>query len=126
MSFPPLSFIFSGACRGRPILRVTMLIDDQGFRARRQDLQRLQEFNEVVLLVGQQGIECQPLRKSLSVVSLDSFPGRGELPVMHERPTLVVEAPELARDKCASPSRETLRSRRVLLIEGLEVVDGRG
>ncbi len=36
-----LPFLFRGACRGRPILRVTMLIDDQRFRARRQNLQRL-------------------------------------------------------------------------------------
>ncbi len=84
-----------------------MLIDYQRFRAKRQNLQRLQEFNEVVLQVRWQGIERQTLGERFSVVRFDSFPGSGELPVMHKGPALVIEAPQLAGDEFAVSRKES-------------------
>src|SRR6266852_2827198 len=101
------------------MFRVAVLIDYERFRAWWQDLQRLQEFNDVVLQVWCQGIECQPLGKSLPVVSFNSFPGGGEFPVVHERSALIVEAPQLASNEFAVPSEETWRSGRLVLVEGL-------
>src|SRR5215469_14910687 len=47
----------------------------------------------------------------------DRFPGGGELPVMHERPTLVIKAPQLAGDEFAVAFKESGRSGRLVLVE---------
>ena len=41
------------------------------------------------------------------MVSFDRLPRGREFAMMHERPTLVVEAPQLASDKFAVPREET-------------------
>src|SRR5260370_37076187 len=62
-------------------------------------------------------MKCQRLGEGLAVVRFDSFPGGGELSVVHERPALVVEAPKLAGDKSAGPGKEARRSCRLILVE---------
>lgn len=63
---------------------IAVFVSYQRFRARRQDLQRLQELDHVVLFVCRQSVERFALGKGLAVVCFHSFSGRRELPVMHE------------------------------------------
>jgi hypothetical protein len=102
-----LTFMFRRAhiVQWLPILRVAMLIYDERFGPRRQNMQRLQEFDDDVLQVGGQGVERLSLPQSFTIVCFDGFPGRGELPVVHECPTPVIEAPEFTRDEFAVPRK---------------------
>src|SRR5439155_13031507 len=94
------------------MLGSAVFVNYQRFRVWRQNLQGLQKFNQIVLQVRWQCVESQPLGQSLSVVRLDSFRGGCERRMMHERPALVVEAPQLASDELAVPRKECGRSDR--------------
>ncbi len=56
----------------------------------------------------------------------DSFPGRGELPVMHECPALIVEAPKFPGNKFTISCKESGRSGGLILVEGLALRISRG
>src|SRR5215469_4233330 len=105
--------------RRRPALRLAVLVHDQRFGISRQNLERFQEFDDAVALVGRARVEGLPLSKRLSAVGFDGLPGRGELPVVHERAALIVEAPELAGDELAVARKERLRAGRLILVERL-------
>src|ERR1700745_1400277 len=64
-------------------------------------------------------IKCFALSKRFAVVCFDSFPGSGELSVMHESATLVVKTPEFAGDRCAMSREEPRGACRLILVEGL-------
>src|SRR5438128_5277865 len=59
------------------------------------------------------------------MMSFDGLPRGRELAVMHERSTLVVEAPQLARDEFAVPREEAWRSSRLILVERFTLGVGR-
>ena len=92
-----LTFMFRRAhiVQWLPILRVAMLIYDERFGPRRQNMQQVQEFDDDVLQVGGQGVERLSLPQSFTIVCFDGFPGRGELPVVHECPTPVIGSPRV-------------------------------
>src|SRR5258708_3135728 len=105
--------------RGGPTFAFAAFVNHQRLRAWRQYLQRLQKFNHSVLPARGQGVECPPLRQGLAVVRFNRFPGGRELPMMHKRTALVVEAPQLASDEFAVARKERARSSRLVLVEGL-------
>src|SRR6516164_9034720 len=105
--------------RSGPTLGFAVFVNHQRFRTWRQYLQRLQKFNHSVLLILVQCVTCRPLFKGLAVMRFDRFSGRGELPLMHERPTLVIKAPQLAGDEFAVAFKESGRSSRLVLVERL-------
>src|SRR5260370_1243466 len=101
------------------MLRVAMYINYERLRARRQNLQRLQEFDQVVLRVCWQSVECQALGESLTVVGFDRFARRGEFSMVHECSTLVVKAPKLPGDEFAVSCEKCGRACGLILVEGL-------
>ena len=84
-----------------------MLINYQRLCAGRQNLQRLQELDHVVLKVCRQSIKRLALSQGLAVVRFYSFPGRRELPMMHKRTALIVKTPEFTGDEFAVPCKES-------------------
>jgi hypothetical protein len=95
---------------GGQTLRVAVLINDQRSGARRQDLQGFQELDHLVLLLSGEGIKGLSLGEGFAIVGFNSFPGGSELPMMHERTALIVEAPQLACNEFAVPREESRRS----------------
>src|SRR5712692_1758170 len=68
----------------RPMPRVPALIDDERSRSGRQNLKRLQELDDGILLVLRQSFERQTGRSGFAVMGLDGLPQRRELAVMEE------------------------------------------
>ena len=88
------------------MFRVPLFVDDEEARAGREDLERFEELDKGVALIRRQSVEGLPLEKSFSVVTFHSFAGCGELAVMKESAALVVETPELTREKFAVSGKE--------------------
>ena len=82
-------------------------------------MQRFEEFDQSVLIVDREGIESSALNQGFAVMRFDGFSRGGELPVVHEGATLVVEAPKLAGNEFAVSREERVRSRRLVLVERL-------
>lgn len=51
------------------------------------------------------------------MVRLDGFPGRGEFPVVHKGPALIVKTPQLTGDKLTVARKESRRSGRLVLVK---------
>src|SRR5205814_4569664 len=113
---PHHTALFGSDCG--PFLRLKAFVDHAGFRPWREGLQRLQEFNDAVLLMLREVLECLARVQPLASVSQGSLSHRREssiVPVWW----LISDSPQASRQEPAVATDELRRANRLIQIEQL-------